>query len=64
MRDLHALRSDPLLPHRSTLGDEIRADCGHPTGRTCDGCTACSSCEGCYCGPADLEDEPLHLLAS
>ena len=62
MRDLHALRSDPLLPHHVTLGDEVRADCGHPTSRTCDGCTACADCEGCYCGEA--EDEPTHLLAS
>lgn len=48
MRDLHALRSDPLPPHHATIGGEVRADCGHSTGRTCDGRTACADCEGCY----------------
>ena len=65
MSHLRALRPDPLLPHRAVLGDDVRPDCGHPTTRTCDGCTACADCEGCYCGEAETEDdEPLHLLAS
>jgi hypothetical protein len=67
MTHLRALRSDPLLPHRAVLGDDVRLDCGHSTARTCEGCTACADCEGCYCGAAedeDEDDEPLHLLAS
>jgi hypothetical protein len=63
MTHLRALRSDPLLPHRPVLGDDVRLDCGHPTARTCDGCTACADCEGCYCGAAE-DDEPLHLLVA